>query len=425
MLRICFVAQNGGEQIPLPIPEPPPAKGGRPPRAGTAATHVLRVRLTPAEQSKLAALAAAQGRSVPEHVRARLVGNEAEAVAATPATPPPAPVEPPYVTAKPRPEAKPEIVYRWTPRYVWTLHLVPGRREGPPLAVRRRVLYDRADAIGVETPGGTCDADLEGLNLRGRTRSPGCLPTWALPGEKHKDLSLDVYDHNPTEAERAAWLDIRHREQAYIATRPRSIWAYYLGKAMDGVVLHPTDRRYHYRIAVPDFDQEIDLRRLAAAGVLWAPYEDRDTFEPCRVTCVWPRKPTREQIAQAEQERARRAARLADWKRAREEQAREQAAREAQAREEQEAAIHAALCGCGTCSWCIAAKGPPAVRAFGLDPKIATVDDVQRVFREHAKRGHSDQGGAADMGALVKQRDLARAYIMKRTAVPASSTATA
>lgn len=58
--------------------------------------------------------------------------------------------------------------------------------------------------------------------------------------------------------------------------------------------------------------------------------------------------------------------------------------------------------------------GAEAIRAFGLDPETATHDDVQRVFTAAAKSGHSDRGGAADMGDLVKQRDLAREHIAAR-----------
>lgn len=60
------------------------------------------------------------------------------------------------------------------------------------------------------------------------------------------------------------------------------------------------------------------------------------------------------------------------------------------------------------------AEGVRALRALGLDPASATVEDVQRAFRARAKTGHSDQGGEADMGELVRLRDAARAYVMAR-----------
>jgi hypothetical protein len=59
--------------------------------------------------------------------------------------------------------------------------------------------------------------------------------------------------------------------------------------------------------------------------------------------------------------------------------------------------------------------GFAAVRAFGLDPATATVDDVNRVFRQRAKRHHPDQGGGGvDMGKLVRSRDAARDYVNAR-----------
>jgi hypothetical protein len=62
-------------------------------------------------------------------------------------------------------------------------------------------------------------------------------------------------------------------------------------------------------------------------------------------------------------------------------------------------------------------RGPVAedVRAFGLDPGTATVDQVKAAFRARVKSGHSDHGGTEDIGRLVALKDKALAYVEARS----------
>ena len=135
--------------------------------------------------------------------------------------------------ARPRPGVEPCLTSRWTPRYAWTLHLVPGRLDGPPLAVRRRVLEAYADLAEIETPTGTMTVSLDheyGLHACGVTRGFGTnrLLLSEEPTIANRyfgfDLALVVFDHNPTEAERAAWLQARLVEQAFLKALPSTVW---------------------------------------------------------------------------------------------------------------------------------------------------------------------------------------------------------
>lgn len=290
----------------------PPAKGGRPPRAGVAATHALRVRLTQEEKVGLMAAAAAVGRSVAEYVRARLVGE----------TPPPAPsFEPPYATARPHQGVAPRLASRWTPRFVWTVHVVPGRREGPPLAVRRRVLGDRDDVgCDIETPGGDMGLDFQTLQETGRARGWGSF----RDGEWGCDLALDVYDHNPTLEEREDWLRRHRLIQAVIGSPPPAVYVTVPGprsggpdrvlkcrswRALDG---EGGTGRADLLIALPGYrEPEIGewLRNRLTVNLYDLAEEGRAEAqgEGGRLHGVYLQRPTAEQLAHDGARRARRA----------------------------------------------------------------------------------------------------------------------
>lgn len=150
------------------------------------------------------------------------------------------PVEPiDFARARPRAGVMPHLTSRWTPRHVWTLHLVPGRREGPPLAVRRRVLED-SESLGcyIETPAGRMGFDLDQLSVAGHTRGDGAHK-WVEKADEPPlagqfwgcELCLDVWDHSPSPAERARWLQARQLEQALVSKPPRRVWVTFAGSS--------------------------------------------------------------------------------------------------------------------------------------------------------------------------------------------------
>lgn len=119
-------------------------------------------------------------------------------------------------------------VPRWARRFVWTLHRVPGRIDGAPLAVRRRIL-DASDLSGlIETPGGRMSFDLDELESTGHARGDGyhrCGGPAERPATLHGmwgcDLALDIWDHPPTPEEQAAWIVRRKAESVAIGTMNR------------------------------------------------------------------------------------------------------------------------------------------------------------------------------------------------------------
>lgn len=125
-------------------------------------------------------------------------------------------------TAKPRAGVTPQIASRWVPRFVWTLHRVPGRLNGPPLAVRRRVIDDNDDIITVETPYCSTSCDRDALETEGKVRAYGThrwsfgKPPPETTGVWPMNIAVVVYDHEPTEQERIEWLAIDIRLHALL-----------------------------------------------------------------------------------------------------------------------------------------------------------------------------------------------------------------
>ncbi len=317
---------------------------------------------------------------------------------------------------------------RWTPRYVWTLHMVPGRLDGPPLAVRRRVLVDR-DEVGhdIETPGGDTGVDFDELQEKGRARSYGSdrFPgtSAALRGEVAppiagswwgRDLAIDVYDHNPTQQERAEWVARRKVEQAALRDLPRWVWVTRDGRRAGSLAARcPVDpeiggmRRYDIGIRFGERNITIDLMGLVHAGRI----DDGHTAPHV----VYLNKPTAEQLRADGAERVRKTA------------------EETRHRAEAEAFANAFRNAPATANGAPppppkppppTGPGPDAVRFFGLDPATATWPDVRHVWNERALAGHSDHGGKADLGELTGQKDAARAYIEARDAARAAPTGT-
>jgi hypothetical protein len=58
--------------------------------------------------------------------------------------------------------------------------------------------------------------------------------------------------------------------------------------------------------------------------------------------------------------------------------------------------------------------GPEAVRAFNLDPNVATEADIRAAFRARAKVEHPDLGGNGDIGKLRELKDLAIEHVNER-----------
>lgn len=392
-----------------------PGKGGRPPRADTAATDVLRVRLTAEERRRLSDAAAAQGRPVADHVRAWINGEAREATQVTEAVPVDPSARPTdFVTARPRRGVEPKLWSRWTPRYVWTLHVAPGRLNGPPLCVRRRVLGDtEEDGCRIETPGGGMGANFDTLQQHGHARAHGSHraeddpPTiagrfWGC------DLALEVYDHNPTAEERGAWLRRHRLEQALIRSPPSSVWVTFPAArvgAPDRAVECSAERTLGKKAgAVSRSDLEVHLPgyRPPRPGGFYEHMTTVDMYELAVVGSasargadgarrVYLHRPTAEQLRADGRARAEEQAEAAHWK--------------AEAKNFADAWFRPAT------GAPIEDPGAAAVRALGLDPATATEDDVQAAFRARAQTGHADKGGKLDMGELVRQRDAARAYV--------------
>jgi hypothetical protein len=315
--------------------------------------------------------------------------------------------------ARPRDGVEPELRSRWTPRYVWTLHRVPGRLDGPPLAVRRRVIVEE-ECLSVETPGGDTSVSADELSAPergGRARSYGSHryderrepPPSGFYGQ---DLAIDIYDHPPTDEERAQWMAVRRRFSAMLAKLPR--YAYLAYPAKDGLYQVPKVeiRRaetlggggrfvLEYRYRGHEWASVIcgpDLYDLAEQG--WSSVGSRS--DGVRLYLA---PPPPEDLAALAAKRA------------------EQVARDRRAQREAEDFANAFRDFSQRVR--AAAAEPPglaALRAFGLDAK-ATADDVRRIFRQKAKITHPDKGGSGDMGRLVELRDLALAYVQQSAGV--------
>jgi hypothetical protein len=296
--------------------------------------------------------------------------------------------------------------------------MVPGRLDGPPLCVRRRVLADiRGGGCNIETPGGDMGVNFDTLQQHGHARAYGSHradgdpPTiagwfWGC------DLALDVYDHNPTAEEREAWLRRHRLEQALIRSPPSSVWVTFPAArvgAPDRAVKCSAERTLGKKagaVSRSDFEVHLPGYRPPRPGGFYKHITTVDLYELAVVGSasaggvdgarrVYLHRPTDEQLR-------------ADGRARAEEQA-EAARREAEAKNFADA-------------WFRPPTGAPredpgatAVRALGLDPATATEDNVQAAFRARARTGHADKGGKLDMGELVRQRDAARAYVNARS----------
>ncbi len=373
-------------------------KKGRRPRAGEAANEVLRVRLTKAERARLAEIEVKAGRPIADVVRGWIEQGTV-------------PDSRDYVIARARQPAIKEHVSRWIPRYVWTLHRVPGRLDGIPLAVRRRVLG--ADSwIWFETPNGMGRAGERNgdIELTGHVRTVGY---WRDDDHHLKacgqELAVEVWDHCPTVDERAEWLARRRLEQAALYPRPTHLWVSLPGtRARDRAERRPVRGVESYLsarfvVAVDGFRPTMDLRDLAIGKVPTAekPRYGETTggvtefwaHPVSEVLRVWLTEPTAAQLAETAAMR---------WAWFDEIEGARRAFNRAQFGWDFRGTNHSA--GLGACF------------ELGLDPSTATVEDVQSAFRRLAKAEHPDLGGSGDMGRLVAVRDAARKYVQSRAA---------
>lgn len=179
-----------------------------------------------------------------------------------------------YWTARLNPGRKAELLSRWTPRHVFTLHAVPafgqlaGRVVGEVMCVRRRVLSDAEECLIVETPSGTMHVDACDLAETGRARGwgnhraggPEKRPS-SPSGLWGCDLALHVYDHLPTLEERTAWRRERAMEQALVSRPPTHVWVVLAGKGATSRMVHcPCSRALGYLagdISRPDLNVEL------------------------------------------------------------------------------------------------------------------------------------------------------------------------
>jgi hypothetical protein len=314
------------------------------------------------------------------------------------------PVSPRTVTARPRSGIKQEFTSRWTPRYVWTLHRVPGRLDGPPLAVRRRVLSEGdAGYMYIETPGGDASVngdDLSSVEGGGRARTTGssrfdCRKEPPICGFFYGcDLEIDVFDHEPTEDERARWLEVRRRLSAMLKRTPKHAYLASPGEGRYCVEKVQIRRPDGFRDFGSRYDLDVRRPRGKWCAEICAPnlYDLAEQgwssvgSRPGGVR-LYLDPPPQAELKQLWREHAERVAQDARYKR--EAESFFNAFRRAVDPEAQRRA-----------------EGLDALRALGLD-ESATAADVQSAFRKRAKTEHPDQGGSGDMAELVRIRDRA------------------
>lgn len=315
---------------------------------------------------------------------------------------------------------------------MWTLHLVPGRLDGPPLAVRRRVLRHTAGDLVVETPAGSMVLLAEPIEAQGRGRGRG----QCRKDGTGLELALEVYDHDPTAEDRTEWLR-RHRViQAVIRSPQGSVWVSVPGprpgapdRAVKIPYLHLQEQgRTERAVFLPSSrgpaaafvanTAEIDLYDLALDGAaevcggdgrrhrisfeapgtaqLRAEGRDRrpsDYAAPPLLTSPPPAPAPRREPPPAAPHDPREVEFAQHWKVARTPGMPAHFVKEAEK-----------------------LAGAVAVRIFGLDPATATWAEVRRVWNARALAGHSDRRGSADMGNLTRHKDAARAYLTARDA---------
>ena len=221
--------------------------------------------------------------------------------------------------ARARAGLEPKLTSRWTPRHVFTLHRVPDHLERV-MVVRRRVLADDDIGLVVETPTGTLHVDLAELAEHGSAHgwgdhrwAPGPAPIvgmfWGC------DLTIEIYDHLPTPAERADWLARRRRVQALAQRNPVMVWVSFEGseeplrrracRLLGACVgdLHRDDLQVElpaYRPIPPgesgvvEHVLKVDLYTLAVEGSVGVADHHPGVDGARR---VWLRKPTAAQIA--------------------------------------------------------------------------------------------------------------------------------
>jgi hypothetical protein len=303
--------------------------------------------------------------------------------------------------ARERPDVAAQFRSRWSPRYVWTLHRVPGRLDDVPLAVRRRVLSD-SEGIEVETPYGSMHVSHKELAEKGVSRGYGSLRTDDQDNPVSLDLAVLVYDHLPTREERVEWLRRRRLEQALLKSPPKHVWISRPGarsgapdqvtrcqvRRAVGHIIGDCVHRYDLEVRRPGKDWEsetVDMMALAVDGkVRFGRGDDVET--------AYLAKPTADELRAAGAERARKAAEDAQCK---------------QRMGGFSNGSASAKTGPG--------PGLAALRELGLDGS-ATVEDVRRAYRARVKSEHPDKGGMGDMGRLVEIRNRALAYVQARAA---------
>lgn len=337
--------------------------------------------------------------------------------------------------AKPRKGVEPCFLSRWTPRHVWTLHRVPGRLDGPPLAVRRRVLDDEMDFLHVETPYGDMGVDGQDLGAvehAGHARGIGSprydddrAPNAA--GFYGIDLALDVYDHSPTAAERAAWLERRKVEQSLMKAPPARVWIGVPGasggsdRAVRCDVEWGARDRHKGEVFAPGVQRDrpvwtvykpgptIDIRDLAMGPIV---------FRDGEVRRVWLRKPKAGELAAAGAERdehdreSEKNSQAAEAFFASFRQARPAAADEIRARAERAAWGRFLLDNIEACRAKLATEEQKAREASERGDRGAAVaaEGMAGFYREHLNRWLKDEEAIA----------RARRYVAEATAPPAA-----
>ncbi|WP_437723521.1 ParB N-terminal domain-containing protein [Sorangium sp. So ce861] len=321
-----------------------------------------------------------------------------------------------------RAEAQP--LSRWEPHYVWTLHRNPAALHGPVLAVRRRVLELR-DEMVVEVARHQATLSTEELEKHGHAR------TYGLSKKKRGcEVSVWVYDHCPTDAERVEWLRRRTIENAALTSPPPDVWMLREGPVPGGpdeAVRCKTKRAWRTRPRGGDPAAErstlevkmrggerawIDLLELATTG------KALDCGNES--LCFYRDKPTPEELQQAGKARLQRMQKEEEDRREAERARREKAAAEEWWREAQERAqAYAEQFRQKFSGTFRDDAGEEALSSFGLKLPC-TAEDVNRAFRKivATKKPHPDQGGSDEaMRELVEVREKALIYVERmRTA---------
>lgn len=296
--------------------------------------------------------------------------------------------------------AKVDFIPRWTPKHVWTLHAVPGRLDGPPLAVKRRCLNQADVSLDFEIArNAVARVYTEDLEEHGVTDARiDC-------GDYDLDVGLLVYDHKPTAEERAEFMRRKRIERELRRKRLKKVW-----------VAHPAPRledphvavcfsvcpsrfagkRFEYEVKTPDWKEPqpgtyvigwpiVDVADLMATGSQSAHWGARKM----NVT-VYLERPSADELARLGREHAEEVARDAQHRREARDFA-ESIGRTWEQAQRQQREQHAAL------------------GALGLDAGCSE-GDVQRAFRRKiaAEKAHPDQGGdAARFQELTRLRDAA------------------